>query len=269
MRRLTIIVTLLAVCAVLCAAPSLSTLFPSFSEEQIQSLKEGTVFEAITSDGQRISSIAPRSSQGMSIAVKADRMYDGFSVSSVKFIPYPESFLNLSQSEREVYLFNLLRRISTQKGLMYISHLAGEKPTVLFKDAYMISNPDKTSSKIPDPVSTEVPASYNCYAFQKDNRFGSNVYSLKYTIKEGDFLMEINNYTAMKYMGFSCVDKGALHMYLEVLETEEGFVLFTNAMIFGREPEVTVLFITVDLPSAFLRRTTALANWFEEQVNAQ
>ena len=58
-------------------------------------------------------------------------------------------------------------------------------------------------------------------------------------------------------------------MYLEVLETEEGFVLFTNAMIFGREPEVTVLFITVDLPSAFLRRTTALANWFEEQVNAQ
>ena len=80
--------------------------------------------------------------------------------------------------------------------------------------------------------------------------------------------MEIGNYTPIKYMGFSCVEKGALHMYLEVIEAEEGFVLFTNAMI-SREPQVKVLFITVDLPSAFLRRTTALSNWFEERINAQ
>lgn len=269
MRRIFTITALLMVCAVLCAAPSLSNIFPTFSEQQMENLKQGAVFEAVTSDGQKIASIAPRGCQGMNLAVKSDRLYDGFAVSSVKFIPYPEHFQSLSQSQREVYLFNLLRSISTQKGLQYISHMAGDKPTVLFKDAYMISNPDKTNSKIADPVSDSVPASFNCYAYQKDNRFGGNVYSVKYTIKEGDFLMEINNYTTMKYMGFSCVDKGALHMYLEVIEAEEGFVLFTNAMVSGREPEVKVLFITVDLPSAFLRRTTALSNWFEERVNAQ
>lgn len=269
MRRIFIITALLMVCAVLCAAPSLSAIFPSFSEQQMQNFKEGAVYEAVTSDGQKITSIAPRGCQGMNLAAKSDRLYDGFAVSSVKFIPYPEYFQNLSQNEKEVYLYNLLRSMSTMKGLQYISHLAGEKPTTLFKDSYMISNPDKTSSKIADPVSTSVPASFNCYAYQKDNRFGGNVYSVKYTIKEGDFLMEISNYTPMKYMGFSCVDKGALHMYLEVIEAEEGFVLFTNAMVSGREPEVKVLFITVDLPSAFLRRTTALSNWFEERVNAQ
>ena len=268
MRRITTITILLFICAALFAAPSLSTIFPSFSEAQMEQLKQGTVFDAVTSYGQKIISIAPHGCQGINIAAKADKLYNGFSVSSVKFVPYPESFLELSDQEREVYLFNLLRSISTQKGLIYISHLAGEKPTVLFKDSYMISDPDKKNSRIPDPVSTEVPSSFNCYAYQKDNRFGGNVYSLKYNIKEGDFLMEIGNYTPMKYMGFSCVEKGALHMYLEVIEAEEGFVLFTNAMI-SREPQVKVLFITVDLPSAFLRRTTALSNWFEERINAQ
>ena len=269
MRRIFIITALLMVCAVLCAAPSLSDIFPSFSEQQMQSFKEGMVFEAVTSDGQKITSIAPRGCQGMNLAAKSDRLYDGFAVSSVKFIPYPEYFKNLSKSEKEVCLYNLLRSMSTMKGLEYISHMAGDKPTTLFKDSYMISNPDKTSSKIADPVSTSVPASFNCYAYQKDNRFGGNVYSVKYTIKEGDFLMEISNYTPMKYMGFSCVDKGALHMYLEVIEAEEGFVLFTNAMVSGREPEVKVLFITVDLPSAFLRRTTALSDWFEKRINEE
>ena len=269
MRRLATTIILMVVCAALFAAPSLSSLFPSFSEQEMEQFKQGTVIEAYSTDGQKMTSIAPRGCLGVSIAAKADRIYDGFSVGAVSFIPYPESFKNITEEERHVRLYNILRSISTQKGLTYISHMAGDKPTVLFKDSYMISNPDKKNSRIDDPVSTEVPSTYSCYAYQKDNRFGSNVYSVKYTINDGDFLMDISNYTTMKYMGISCVDKNALHMYLEVVETEEGFVLFTNALVSGREPQVKVLFITVDLPSAFLRRTTALANWFEERVNAQ
>ena len=153
------------------------------------------------------------------------------------------------------------------KGLTYISHLAGDKETKLFLESYLISNPDKKNSRIDDPVSTEVPESFSCYCYQKDNRFGKNVYTIDYTIKDGDFLMEITNYTAMKYLGFTCVEEGALHMYLEVIETDEGFVLFTMAIAHDREPEVKVLFITVDLPSAFMRRITALKDWFTKRVN--
>ena len=81
-------------------------------------------------------------------------------------------------------------------------------------------------------------------------------------------MQKLHSKATMKYMGISCIESNALHMYLEVIEAEEGFVLFTNALVSGREPEVKVLFITVDLPSAFLRRTTALANWFEDRINA-
>jgi len=268
MKRIVTILLLILVCTALFAYPTLKELFPLFSDDQIEQLRQGRAYESTTSYGEKIYDICPRNTQGMNIAARADRMYGGFSVGTVSFIPYPENFSKLSDEEKQVTLFNLLRSISTQKGIQYISHLAGEKPTTLFKDSYMISNPDKTNSKIADPVSTTVPSSYSCYAYQKDNRFGGNVYSINYTIKDGDFLMDISNYTTMKYMGFSCVDKNTLHLYIEIIESDEGFVLFSTASVADREPEVKILFITVDLPSAFERRTTALLQWFTDRVNS-
>ena len=56
-------------------------------------------------------------------------------------------------------------------------------------------------------------------------------------------------------------------MYLEVLETDEGFVLYTMAVVRDQEPEVNILFISVDLTSSFMRRITALKEWFTARVN--
>ena len=267
MKRIFVLMAAFSVCAALFAAPTLSSLFPSFSEDSLNQLRSGSTFEAYTCYDQKIADIAPLGSLGRDKALIGDRLYKGFSVAAVSFIPYPDSFKNMSEEERRVALYNIIRSVSTQKGLQYISHLEGDKPTTLFEDAYMLSDPDKLKSRIDDPVSTTVPESYSCYCYQKDNRFGKNVYSVKYTIKDTDFLMDINNYSKMKYMGFTCVDKGALNMYLEVIETEEGFVLYTMAIVKDREPEVKVLFITVDLPSAFMRRITALKNWLVQRVN--
>lgn len=267
MKKILTLSVLLVVCASVFAAPSLSELFPKLSEENLAELRSGKTLEAYTNKGDRIADISPLGSLGRSTALTGDRLYKGFCVAALSFIPYPEKYLSMTDEQRSVELFNILRSISTQKGLQYISHLAGDKPQVLFQDSYMISNPDDKNSRIADPVSDSVPSEYSCWCMQKDNRFGKNVYSLKYTIKDGDFLMNINNYTAMKYMGFTCVDKGILNMYLEVLETDEGFVLYTMAVVRDQEPEVNILFISVDLTSSFMRRITALKEWFTARVN--
>lgn len=268
MKRLSLLLFLLLIFStMLFAAPTLSSLFPSFTETQLDNLRNGKVFEAYTNKKQKIADISPLGSLGKNTALIGDRLYKGFSVAALSFIPFPENYMNMTEQERRVTLYNLIRSISTQKGITYISHLAGEKETKLFLDSYMISNPDDKSSKIKDPVSTEVPESFSCYCYQKDNRFGKNVYSVEYKIKDSDFLMEITNYNTMKYMGFTCVEKGALKMYLEVIETDEGFVLYTMAIVADRDPQVKVLFITVDLPSAFMRRITALKEWFTKRVN--
>lgn len=267
MKRIFLFSAILFLSFALWASPALSDLFEGFSQETLEKLKSGTTLKAVTSDGESISALAPKGSQGMTIAKMRESKTEGFAVAEVSFIPYTEKFLSMSEEQRQVETYNILRSISTQKGLTYISHLAGDKPTVLFEDSYMISNPKNKNSRTEDPVSEEVPETYSCYAYQKDNRFGKNVYSINYTIDGGDFLMGITNYTAMKYMGFSCVDEGALTMYLEVVRADEGFVLYTMAEVANRDPEVRILFITVDLPSAFMRRITALKNWFTERVN--
>ncbi len=267
MKRTAIIILLLAVCLAAFAAPTLSEMLPTLTESQMNKLLSGKTIEALTTKKQSLLAIAPSGSQGAALAEKADGMTSGFAVAGLSYIPYPESFAKMTEEERNLAVYNIIRSISTQKGITYISHMAGDKPVVLFEDSYLLSNPNKLDSKLPDPVATKVPSMYSCYAYQKDNRFGKNVYKITYTIDGSDFLMNIRNYTKMKYMGISCVDVGDLNMYLEIIEAEEGFVLYTMAVVEDRKPQVKVLFITVDLPSAFMRRTTALQEWFEMRVN--
>ncbi len=266
MKKPTMLILLLAACASAFALPTLSDLFPNMSEEIVNRLVSGETLDAFSSEGKSTYEIAPIGSQGEELAKNADEKTTGFAVAGLSFIPYPESFAIMTEEERRVATYNILRSISTLKGTLYISHLAGDKPVVLFEDSYILSNPNKLNSKLPDPVATTVPKMYSCFAYQKDNRFGKNVYKITYNIEDGDFLMNIQNYTKMKYMGISCVKERELNMYLEVIQTEEGFILYTMAMA-DREPQVKVLFITVDLPSAFMRRTNALRDWFEMRVN--
>ncbi|MBR2282458.1 MAG: hypothetical protein IJ863_07555 [Spirochaetales bacterium] len=266
MKRTATILLLLAVCFSAFAAQSLVQMLPTFSESQMQKILSDTTIEALTTEGQSLAAIAPAGSQGAKLAAQADAMDGGFAVAGLSFIPYPESYSKMSEQERRVAVYNVIRSISTQKGITYISHMAGDKPTVLFEDSYLLSDPDKMDSRIPDPVASEVPSAFSCYAYQKDNRFGKNVYKVTYDIQESDFLMRITNHTKMKYMGVSCVDREGLNMYLEIIAADEGFILYTMAVVQDRKPQVKVLFITVDLPSAFMRRTTALKEWFEMRV---
>ena len=165
-----------------------------------------------------------------------------------------------------------MRGVSTQEGITYISHRSGDKPKVLFDRSWYLSDPSDWKSKIDDPVVTELPSSIESYCYQKDSTFGGNIYKHDFTIDEDEIFLSLNNVTALKFMGFTCVKEGQLHMYLDTYLTEEGILLNAMAKISDRDPQVKVLFITVDLPSAFLRRVTALKEWMETrlaQVDAQ
>ncbi len=66
----------------------------------------------------------------------------------------------------------------------------------------------------------------------------------------------------MKYMGFKCVEKGNLHLYLDACLTEEGVIISGLAVVYNQKTEVNVLVTTVDLPTAFLKRVASLKDWF-------
>jgi len=71
----------------------------------------------------------------------------------------------------------------------------------------------------------------------------------------------------MRYMGFKVLEPNSLHLYLDALLTDEGVVVSGLAVIYNQKPQVKVLVVTVDLPSAFMKRIDSLKNWVSEKIS--
>lgn len=254
------------------AVESLASVIPNASQGQLSKFLSGEMVETSTLGDGDMSNVSPTASVFEDAVANAKTATSGFSENLTVLLPYPKAWEGLSQEEIQVALLNLMRSVSTQEGITYISHRAGDKPKVLFDRSWYLSDPSDWNSKIDDPVVSELPSSIESYCYQKDSTFGGNIYKHDFTIDENEIFLSLNNVTALKFMGFTCVKEGQLHMYLDTYLTKEGILLNAMAKIVDRDPQVRVLFITVDLPSAFLRRVTALKEWMEArllQVDAQ
>ncbi len=182
-------------------------------------------------------------------------------------VAYPQSWTGLSNEERNLKLINILTKISSQKGVQYISRMAGYKPKTLLEDSYCISNLDKQKSRIDDPVFTQVPYSFTLYAYQKDNRFGGNTFTLDYEISDNVIKLTIVNHTAMKFAGYTCVKPEKLTMTLEVIQNENDMTIKGYAFAPDQKAKINLLVYTVEIDSSFERRITALKNWFVDQLS--
>jgi hypothetical protein len=71
----------------------------------------------------------------------------------------------------------------------------------------------------------------------------------------------------MRVLGiFTAVKSEQLTISMATYQMDDGLLLMALTTIKDRDPKVSVLGITVDLPSAFKRRITALQNWFVDQL---
>lgn len=266
MKKAIVFVFFVVFCSTIFAATGLSNVLPTASHGQLDALLVGNIVETSTLGGADMGNVSPAGSVFEGSVKEAKAATNGFSENLTVLLPYPKAWEGLSQEETQVALLNLMRSVSTQEGITYISHRSGDKPKVLFDRSWYLSDPSDWKSKIDDPVVTELPSSIESYCYQKDSTFGGNIYKHDFTIDEDEIFLSLNNVTALKFMGFTCVKEGQLHMYLDTYLTEEGILLNAMAKISDRDPQVKVLFITVDLPSAFLRRVTALKEWMETRL---
>ena len=265
MKKFVLFVLLISNCLALFAMQDLNSVLPNCSEGQLDTLLQHEIVETSTY-GADMSAVVPGESVFEEVVEEAKAAETGFSVNLTALLPYPEAWKDLSQEELQVALLNVMRSVSTQEGITYISHSAGDKPKVLFEKSWYLSDPDNWKSKIDDPVVDELPSSIESYCYQKDSKFGGNTYKHTFTIDENEIFLEVNNVTPLKFLGITCLKSGQLHMYLDTYLTEEGILLNAMAKVADRDPQVQVLFFTVDLPSSFLRRVTALKDWLADRL---
>ena len=263
MKKLSILVIVLL--PVMLFSATIEDMMPALSEEKIERLYAGELVKG-ESFREDVMHLVPQDSIAATHLQNSLAKPDSFTVVSITFVPYPDHVKSMTTEERQVYIFNTMRSISTQEGITYISHRAGNKPKVLIEKSWYLETP-KSRSGIPDPVSATVPPAAEYFVFQRDSSFGSNTYSHSYQTSDNEIFVKVKNLSTMRVFSiFKAVDEEKLAIAMSTTQVDDGLLLSAMATIEGRDPKIKILGISVDLPSAFLRRTTALGEWFTNRL---
>ena len=269
MKRLSaFIVFILLVAFFISAEPSINDLISEMPADKIEAFFNGETIEMYSLDGEYVPSIAMDGSMGKSKALKDYEKDNAFTLGLSTFVAFPESWDSMSFEEKKLEIINTFLSISTIKGITYISHSSGEKPKVLFSDAYTLVDKDSKKEAY-DVEFSYAPISYKYQvaAYLKDSIFGGNKYLIDYDISESEIFMTITNYTDLKFFFYKAVAKGELNMCVDAVMTKEGIAIFALATVYDQESSIDTPFGSIHLPSAFMKRITSLKNWFIQEIN--
>jgi hypothetical protein len=241
---------------------------PNLSDDQYLQLSTGALIYGLTIDGQSISQYFVQGTEAAAQALLAEGIEKGFALGAVSYIPYTPVLKAMDRPERQLAIFNKIRAISTQEGLTYISWRAGNKEKLLIERSAYMEDSKNLNKMLPDPIATVFPATAHSYVYQRDTSFGGNRYEHTYTNSDREIFVAIKNISSMKVLGlFTAVKSGQLSMNMGTYQLDDGLLLFALTSVEGRDPVVSALGLSVDLPSAFRRRIVSLQNWLVEQLN--
>lgn len=159
--------------------------------------------------------------------------------------------------QRMLRWYNVLRSISTMKGIKYYSDTHG-RVRVLFRDAYVIDNP-RDRKRLPDQLVSSIPANSSLTILQDDSTFGKAIFHLHYHGGQDAISMSMVNLNTF-FLWFLPVI-GRQHMILQlVLMPYEGQLLFYG----GVEVKTMSLFgLQNATRHSFVNRIEALHTWFQ------
>ncbi|MFA7567396.1 MAG: DUF6675 family protein [Alkalispirochaeta sp.] len=161
-------------------------------------------------------------------------------------------------------LYNILRSISTMKGIEYYS-VSKERMRVFYEESYAVDTPN-SPQRIPDPVVTTIPRQETVYAFQKDSTFGTNLQRIDYSRSGDQTLLRMENVTTMVYKVIPMVTPGNLRIFLLVQPVPKDSTVWFYGNIGVRVPG---LFGLQDrAQESFYNRIIALHDWFVQELTA-
>ncbi len=267
-RIITTLIVLLVLCTFLSAEDSINDVISEFPEWGVSRFLSGETIEFYSVYDENVPLIAFDGTKGKEKAEEDMKLEDTLVSGISAFVPYPDSWNELSHDEKKLKIINTLLSISTIKGITYISDSAGDKPRTLFSDAYTLTSVKK-GKKAYDVTFSYAPVtySYDIAAYLKDNIFGGNTYTVNYDISENEIFMTITNVSKLKFLFFTAVEEGELDLCVDVLMTKEGIAIFGLATVRDADEYVETPVTDVHLPSAFTRRISSLKDWFIEEIN--
>jgi hypothetical protein len=186
------------------------TLARLVAQGEVQSsLSGGVAPSLVPAIAERAEVIAAVRQTGLTTGVELLRLYEGET--------------DFSTPEAHLRIYNILRSISSMKGLEYYS-ASRKKMRTLFGQSYVVDGPQSRIPR-PDPVAESIPADSTLYVVQEDLTFGENLYTSRVRYGGSYFLVENRNLTTLRYLLMPMVQPGD-SLSLLVLVPEGNRILF-------------------------------------------
>lgn len=180
----------------------------------------------------------------------------------VELLRLHEGRTDYSTPEAHLRIYNLLRSISTMKGLEYYS-ASRKKMRTLFAESYLVDGPNSGLPQ-PDPVVTSIPAYSTACVFQEDLTFGKNYYSAAYRYGGNYFLVDNRNLTTMRYLLVPMVRPGDSLSILVLIPAGR------RILFYGLSGAHTARFFGLERAKedSSYHRLQALYGWFTQRLEA-
>jgi hypothetical protein len=156
-------------------------------------------------------------------------------------------------------IYNLLRKLSTVKGIEYYSASRGRTRT-FFREFYTIDGPEQTGP-VPDRLVASIPREDVLYAFQEDLTFGKNISRLRYRYERPFIALSIVNLEKMRYALIPLIQEEDMQTHL-IIYVLDGFIMF-----YGNCGVSTIEFFGLvnKKKESFSNRVEAMYRWFRGQ----
>jgi hypothetical protein len=224
-----------------------ATLAQLTAQGEVQSsLSDGAAPKLVPALPQRSELVATVQQAGLTTGVELLRLYEGKQ--------------DFSTPEAHLGIYNILRSISTMKGIQYYS-VTRKKMRTLFAESYVVDNPQ---AQVPeaDPVAESIPAESTLFVFQEDLTFGKILYQSRFRYEDGSFSVQTRNLTTMRYLLLPVVQPGR-SLSILVVVPEGNRILF-----YGATGAHTLQFFGLERSreDSSYNRLQALYGWFTRRL---
>lgn len=154
----------------------------------------------------------------------------------------------------------IMRSVSKMQGMQYFSR-SRKSWDELYSQAFRVENPDsKDFSAAPDLNEGDANG-LEIFAFLNDHTFGESVYKISYKQNQNEFLMLMENYSALTYGPVKAVKPSDLKMCVCVIDCGDEFLFYI-----GNYAEFKMISaLKKRLNNSFEARLEAIYNWFKKQ----
>lgn len=240
------------------------TVFPQFNAEQHETLASGEYLLFRSSDPEEGLKALPESSQSRIIREAFREVSPELYLEMVSRIPAPE----VPGGDLYPYLYNQLRAVSTQEGILYHSYRR-QKWYPLITESYFIKGKNN-KTPVPDPVVQQPEPVESRYVLQKDTTFGTNIYRYTYLTDGKTILMDVENETDMRVLlFFKALEERELNINVLVVPQEESIFVYALAYIENPPQIDNVLGYPVNIPDSFRKRVQAVLKWYGERLGVK